>query len=237
MAGLKSVLGFMLLFFLLSATPAKAMKFEPHFPALLEFHTALFNIWVEVYPNHDWDALRSALPDLVSKMGALENTQPPEFYQGNISVFFQRLKVLSKAVSALSGKAENHEDPALSGALTAVYNGFYTLVQSVQLRPRELDEFHDVLFLMWHDDYPAKNIKALKRHLPDLKMKMEGIIMAKLGTQFINIHKMDFGFAAVELEKCIEELDRQASAGHEEKTWAELKNIQLKYMMLDRIFD
>jgi hypothetical protein len=44
----------------------------------------------------------------------------------------------------------------------------------------ELVKFHDVIYLIWHEAYPAKDIKALKGFVTDIKTDMAKINEAKL---------------------------------------------------------
>lgn len=44
----------------------------------------------------------------------------------------------------------------------------------------ELSDFHEIIFPMWHEAYPAKDIKALKGYVPQIKTAMAKINNAKL---------------------------------------------------------
>jgi len=44
----------------------------------------------------------------------------------------------------------------------------------------ELTEFHEVIYPMWHDAYPAKDIDALQRFVPQIKASVDAINRAKL---------------------------------------------------------
>lgn len=44
----------------------------------------------------------------------------------------------------------------------------------------ELTEFHDIIYPMWHNAYPSKDINALKGFIPKIKLYMESLNKAKL---------------------------------------------------------
>ena len=44
----------------------------------------------------------------------------------------------------------------------------------------ELTDFHDIIYPMWHDAYPAKDYAALKGFVPKIKSYMESVNKAKL---------------------------------------------------------
>jgi len=45
---------------------------------------------------------------------------------------------------------------------------------------KELNDFHEVIFPMWHEAYPAKDYNALKALVPEIKSPMESINSAEL---------------------------------------------------------
>jgi hypothetical protein len=45
---------------------------------------------------------------------------------------------------------------------------------------QELTDFHDIIYPMWHDAYPAKDYTALKGFVPKIKTYMDGVNKAKL---------------------------------------------------------
>ena len=44
----------------------------------------------------------------------------------------------------------------------------------------QLTEFHEIIFPMWHNAYPAKDYDALKGLVPGIKERVEAINSAKL---------------------------------------------------------
>jgi hypothetical protein len=57
-----------------------------------------------------------------------------------------------------------------------------TKVDTVEITSNvpELTDFHDIIYPMWHDAYPAKDFSALKGFVPKIKSYMEAINKAKL---------------------------------------------------------
>ena len=45
---------------------------------------------------------------------------------------------------------------------------------------QELTDFHEIIYPMWHDAYPAKDFNALKGFIPKIKSDMESINKVKL---------------------------------------------------------
>jgi hypothetical protein len=66
------------------------------------------------------------------------------------------------------------------------YSSSVTLAQTkvdpaeISSSVQELTDFHDIIYPMWHDAYPAKDYNALKGLVPKIKSSMESINKAKL---------------------------------------------------------
>ena len=45
---------------------------------------------------------------------------------------------------------------------------------------KELMDFHEIIYPMWHDAYPSKDYEALKGFVPEIKSNMESLNNAKL---------------------------------------------------------
>jgi hypothetical protein len=71
----------------------------------------------------------------------------------------------------------------LFSVLSFCYESFgQTKIDSAEISStvQELTDFHDIIYPMWHDAYPAKDFNALKGFVPKIKSYMESINNAKL---------------------------------------------------------
>jgi hypothetical protein len=70
--------------------------------------------------------------------------------------------------------------------LSVLFSSSATLAQTkvdpaeISSSVQELTDFHDIIYPMWHDAYPAKDYNALKGLVPKIKSSMESINKAKL---------------------------------------------------------
>jgi hypothetical protein len=70
--------------------------------------------------------------------------------------------------------------------LSVLFSSSVTLAQTkvdpaeISSSVQELTDFHDIIYPMWHDAYPAKDYNALKGLVPKIKSSMESINKAKL---------------------------------------------------------
>jgi len=67
--------------------------------------------------------------------------------------------------------------------LISVSNSYsQNLIDSAEIKSSvpELIKFHDVIYVIWHEAYPAKDIKLLKSLVPDIQTHLSNINNAKL---------------------------------------------------------
>jgi hypothetical protein len=68
-------------------------------------------------------------------------------------------------------------------ALTFCYESFgQTKIDQSEItsKVQELSDFHDIIYPMWHEAYPAKDYNALKGFVPKIKSNIESINSVKL---------------------------------------------------------
>lgn len=97
----------------------------------------------------------------------------------------------------------------------------------------ELMKFHDVIYLIWHEAYPAKDIKALKGFVPEIKTGMEKINNAKLpGIAREKEGKWNEGL--VEFNKAAEDYYRAAEGSDEQAMLSAAETLHAKFEMMVR---
>jgi hypothetical protein len=75
---------------------------------------------------------------------------------------------------------------AFLGVLTVLFFSSATFAQTkvdpneISSSVQELTDFHDIIYPMWHEAYPAKDYNALKKLVPKIKSYMDKINNAKL---------------------------------------------------------
>ena len=68
-------------------------------------------------------------------------------------------------------------------AAEVLHAKYEMLVRTIRPVLKEMDEFHKVLYVVYHKDLPAKNWEAIRAAAPDLKAKAEAVTQAKLSTR------------------------------------------------------
>jgi len=222
----------------LSATTvaAKEEGASMKFPEMGAFHEVIYKIWHEYYPAGDFEAVRAICPKLSESMEALSKAELPEVYQHRSEVFQKRRAALQASVDDLVKMAKEGDDAAMKSGVERLHHAFHGLVRAIHSRPRSLDEFHAVLYLMWHEDYPKKDLDALKKRIPELSARMDRLMAQTLKGPY-RVSAEAYDSARDALNKEVRSLVDSLSEGGQDAVWKALNRVHDRYRELDHLFD
>jgi len=107
------------------------------------------------------------------------------------------------------------------------------------IRPvlKEVDAFHQVLYMLYHYYLPDYDFEKIKQAALDMKEKMDDLNKAAL-TKRVEARKDQFEKARNELNDSVIELSTIVTAGDDkDKVSAAVENLHTKYVELEHIFD
>ena len=106
--------------------------------------------------------------------------------------------------------------------------------QDTVWRVPELDEFHEVIYPIWHTAYPEKDYDALKKMVDEVNVKAKAIYSATLpGIQREKQLKWDEGI--IQFQASVEDYTKYAQANDNDELLKAAENLHSKYEMLVRI--
>lgn len=98
----------------------------------------------------------------------------------------------------------------------------------------ELIKFHDVIYLIWHEAYPSKDINALKGYVPDIKTSMESINNAKL-PGIVREKEDKWKEGLIEFNNSAEEYYKAANGNDDQAMLDAAEKLHAKFEMMVRI--
>lgn len=98
----------------------------------------------------------------------------------------------------------------------------------------ELIKFHDVIYLIWHEAYPAKNIADLKSYVPQIKSDIEKINNAKL-PGILREKETKWKEGLINLNKVVEDYYSAANGNNDEALLSAAENLHKNFEMMVRI--
>jgi hypothetical protein len=205
-------------------------------PELEEFHNIIYEIWHNAYPNKDIKALKSYVNDVNTYAGKIYEAKLPGILRDKESKWQSGLEELKKAVDEYNTAAAGTDDEQMLNMAEALHTKFEMMVRIIKPVLKEVDEFHKVLYVIYHKYLPEKNYDAIKSLCDELKAKAEAIINARPNKKVES--KLDqFKNAAGDLLTSVNELYETCKGNDNSAIDYSVEKMHVKYQNLEAVFD
>jgi hypothetical protein len=205
-------------------------------PELEEFHNVIYEIWHNAYPNKDIALLKSYVNDVNSYAEKIYKAVLPGILRDKEAKWNEGLTELKKAVDDYNSAARGTSDEQMLNSAEALHSKFEMMVRIIKPVLKEVDDFHKVLYVVYHKYIPEKDYDKIKSLSEDLKAKAEAIVNAKPNKKVES--KLDaFKSAAGDLLTAVIELTETCKGNDGAVIEKAVENMHTKYQKLEGIFD
>jgi len=216
-------------------TEVTEMK-RPGVEGLKEFHEVLYPVWHEFLPNGDYESIRKAVPEFKKSMEALMKAELPLFYQHVKDEFEKKRENLSLSIEKLDSAAQTKDDKKLEGAVEDMHSAFEQMARVLAPRMKEMEEFHLVLYPLWHEAMPNKDYQTIKDAIPSLESKMDALMKAEIPEDFKDIETRIIEKREA-LGKAVEDLANACRKNKNQEIIDKLTQMHESYRALDGVFE
>jgi hypothetical protein len=219
-----------------AAVPAFTQETESAVPELAAFHEVIYPIWHTAYPEKDIAMLKSLVPQVNELAEKVFAAELPGILRDKQAKYDAGLAEFRKSVEAYNAAAKGADDKAMLDAAEALHAKYEMLVRVIRPVLKEMDDFHKVLYIVFHKDLPDKKWDNIRAAAPDLKAKAEAVVRAKLSAR-MEPKTAQFQAAAAELVKAaaaLAALGPQADGAALEESVLKLHS---RYQDLEKVFD
>jgi hypothetical protein len=219
-----------------AAVPAIAQETESAVPELAAFHEVIYPIWHTAYPDKDIAMLKSLVPQVNELAAKVFAAQLPGILREKQDKYDAGLAEFRMSVEAYNAAAKGSDDNALLAAAELLHAKYEKLVRILQPVLKEMDEFHKVLYVVFHKDLPDKKWDNIRAAAPELKAKAEAVTQAKLSTRLEPKAEM-FKAAAAELVKAASTLAALGPKAEGQAIEEAVLKLHTRYQELEKIFE
>ena len=219
-----------------AAVPALAQETESAVPELAAFHEVIYPIWHTAYPDKDIAMLKSLVPQVNELAAKVFTAQLPGILRDKQAKYDAGLAEFRKSVEAYNAAAKGSDDKAMLDAAEVLHAKYEMLVRTLRPVLKEMDEFHKVLYVVYHTHLPAKDWAAVRAAAPDLQTKAEAVTKATLPTR-LQDKSTAFAKAADELAKAAAVLAGLGSKADGAAVEQAVQKLHGRYQELEKIFD
>ncbi len=214
----------------------EAQETESTVPELTSFHEIIYPIWHTAYPDKDYAALRSYVPEVQRLAEKVYTAKLPGILRDKQAKWDEGLKELRKSVDAYVAAAAGTDDAALLDAAEALHARYEMMVRTIRPVLREIDAFHKTLYVVYHRYLPNKDSAKIAEVSAEMLVQAEAITKASLPKR-LEAKNQAFGTASQELYDATKALVEIGKSGKAEAIFTAVETVHTKYKALEQIFD
>jgi hypothetical protein len=205
-------------------------------PALDSFHEVIFKIWHEAWPKKDGAMLRQLLPDVQKGIASVASAQLPGILRERKASWDDGVKKLQSVGSEYTAAAESNDDAKLLSAAEKLHSQFEALMRVIRPAFKELDDFHAVLYMLYHHYLPGNNMQRIRTSATELKQKMAALNSARLPER-MKQKESEFQASRAKLSASVDALETVVSENNEQKIKSAVNAVHSNYQSLDKVFE
>jgi len=204
---------------------------------LSDFHDVIFQIWHTGWPHKDIKFLKSILPAVEKGYEKIKKAELPGILKDKKSKWDDGLKKFGVCVDMYKIACSKKDSISLLNAAEKLHSQFELMVRIIKPVTKEIDSFHQTLYVLYHNYLPADEFEKIKAVASELKTKMEDLNKAPL-SQRLKGKEDKFAKVKEELSASVDKLKEVVKAGNNKKDIDKLVNsLHSKYQELEKLFD
>ncbi len=174
------VFSFMLLLVLggnkaFAQTKIEAAEISTSVPELTKFHTIIYPMWHKAYPAKDIATLKSFVPQIKANMEKMNSAKLPGILREKETAWKNELvKFNAVAENYYKACSEDNQEAILLAA-EKFHSAYEAMNRVVKPYVKEMDEFHQTLYVVYHSYLPEKNYQEVVNVMDKFVMQADAI--------------------------------------------------------------
>lgn len=205
-------------------------------PALNEFHKVVFKIWHSAWPNKHYDMLTALLPEIEQGVAAVADAEFPGILREKEVAWRNGVEKLQEIVKEYEAAVKTKQKQALLDAAEKLHAQFEALVRVIRPPLKELEDFHAVLYMVYHYYMPQNSLEGVRASVGQLQEKIAALNKAVLPSRFKEKGE-SFTVARSQLNKAVAELVVMVGLNEADKIRAAVEEMHTSYRALAKIFE
>ncbi len=205
-------------------------------PELDSFHEVIFKIWHEAWPSKNVAMLQNLLPEVEKGISEVAAAPLPGILREKKSQWEENIKKLQIVGSEYRAAVTNKDDPNLLAAAEKLHSQYATLARLIRPALKEIDEFHSVLYMLYHYYLPEYDSAKIKSSAVELSQKMILLNSAQL-PEHLKSMEAEFVTARAKLSKSVELLETAIATNDRKKIENAVSELHNDYVNLNHLFE
>jgi len=205
-------------------------------PALTEFHKVIYKIWHTAWPKKDYDMLAALLPEIEKGTAAVVGAELPGILRDKKAAWDKGVGDLRSIVKEYRTAVEAKQKQQLLDAAEKLHAQYETLVRVIRPPLMQLEEFHTVLYMVYHHYMPGDSLDKIKASMEPLREKMAALNKATLPARFKS-KAASFTAARKDLDKAVSELGGAVGSNDLGKIKTAVETMHDRYVTLAAVLE
>lgn len=217
--------------------PAQDAKETDSSVAELEaFHDVIYPIWHTAYPDKDVKALRGFVGQINELAAKIYTVKLPGILRDKDAKWKTGVEQLKAAVESYNSAAKGTDEQALLKAAEGLHARYEMLVRTIRPVHADVDAFHKILYVVYHDYLPGKKYEEIKKAAPQLTAKAETAAKATLSKR-LAAKQADYQKAVTALLEASRQLEATCSQGKTDEILKAAESVHTRYQAVEKVFD
>ena len=208
----------------------------PSVPALTEFHKVIYKIWHTAWPNKDYDMLAALLPEVERGTAAIAGAELPGILRDKKAAWEKGVGDLRSIVKEYRAASEAKQKQPLLDAAEKLHAQYETLVRVIRPPLKQLEDFHAVLYTVYHHYMPGEALDKIRASVEPLREKMAALNKVALPARFKS-KEASFAAARKDLDKAVTELGAAVSSNDLGKIKTAVETMHDRYVALAGVLE
>jgi len=206
-------------------------------PELFEFHDIIYPIWHTAYPEKNYSMLKEMVQDVNKGAEKIYSAKLPGILRDKEVDWKEGVSKFRSSVESYNKAMQGTDESQMLNAAEELHSDFEMLVRIIRPVTKEVDEFHKVLYMIYHHYWPNKNMEELSKAVNDLEMRAEELnncVLPKWATDKSEVFKEQSQklFDSTTNLKVV--IDGMSSDAEIEKA---IEKVHDNYVALEKLFD
>ncbi|MBM4172554.1 MAG: hypothetical protein FJ214_11850 [Ignavibacteria bacterium] len=149
-------------------------------PELTSYHDVIYKMWHNGWPEKDIPLLKSLANDVKDGYSKIKNVKLSGILRDKKENWEKGVIKLGDYVEEYLSTSSKNDSVGLLNATEKLHTQYEMLVRVIRPVMKEVDEFHQVLYMLYHYYLPEYNYEMIKQSVLGLKAKFETLEKAEL---------------------------------------------------------
>ena len=206
-------------------------------PELKAFHSVIYKLWHNAWPEKDIAMMAELIPDIEKGVEKVQKAQLPGILRDKKPKWEEGIKGLTETVKEYKAAIASKDTQKILDAGEKLHAQFEGMVRLIRPVLKEVDEFHKVLYPLYHYYMPEYKREKIIESAVEMEAKMDSLMAAELPERHRAKGK-DFNRRVQQLSVAVKYFVKVAKEIDDEETVTNaIKDLHTKYQALEHVFD